>query len=849
MRLVFSKLKNGVLATLLIIFSCQIGLAQIFVDADATGAKDGTSWTDAYTDVQMALDSAMAGDQIWVAEGIYHPGGMMPTDSSNFTIPVNGVKLYGGFDGSETMLSERDLENHLTVLSGDLNKDDIIGAFDTNRTDNTLHVMVIAPTVDTMTMIDGFVISGGHSEDTVVGDGNNRRGGGILCFGSPIIRNCLFTHNYAFFGGGMYPRLGDAADLVLEDCAFVGNWAGHSGGAIISVLAVSEIINCHFEQNVVNPSGGYGGGAVRINSSSPVFTNCTFENNLGPFGGAIIMDSSSAATDPIFIECEFTGNRAMVSGTVYAGPLTKPEFYDCDFTNGLASFGGAINVDNALVLADGCEFSTNIAFNAGGSINVGEGGLSAFNCSFDSDTSSFGGSIYNEDGLIYIDSCSFDGNLATTVSGALHNFNATAVIENSDFSGNIAPWGGAMQNSSSLVDVFGCSFEGNIAENGGGAMLNGFLADVVIEDCDFELNSATNGGALYNQNDTTVVVIDDCYFGENEATGDGGALAISGQLNVVIESSEFMENEANVGGAIHIESSGDYLPGFGVLEIYDSYFEGNYALERAGAINVSNAEVYIENALIADNSIGSNGIGGGISNNGAEGDSSIVDLMNVTMANNLGTIGDNIAQWTDSDTSTALLYLQNTILYGALGNNYALEDGSPMVISNGGNLNSDTTMNAALTGMKDVNDTDPLFVDEVASDFHLSPTSPCIDDGIDTDAPLEDIEGNPTVAIKDKGAFEYPYPVNTTRLNEANGLELLPNPVVNASILSIDNDWTGKINLQIVNTVGQVVQEQVVTKNQTQQQYPLNVKGLAAGTYQIVLKHKRYSLVETLVKH
>ncbi|UCG51826.1 MAG: hypothetical protein JSW58_16935 [Candidatus Latescibacterota bacterium] len=64
-----NDLRSAFLAAVLVVFLSCAAEAVIYVKADATGANDGTSWTDAYTHLQVALSSSSSGDTIWVAAG------------------------------------------------------------------------------------------------------------------------------------------------------------------------------------------------------------------------------------------------------------------------------------------------------------------------------------------------------------------------------------------------------------------------------------------------------------------------------------------------------------------------------------------------------------------------------------------------------------------------------------------------------------------------------------------------------------------------------------------------------------------------------------------------------------
>ena len=81
----------------ILLFTCPLWADStiVYVDADATGANDGTSWEDAFTDFQSALDVAEAEDRIWVAEGVYKPSVMHggTEDRHKSFQMIDGVKV------------------------------------------------------------------------------------------------------------------------------------------------------------------------------------------------------------------------------------------------------------------------------------------------------------------------------------------------------------------------------------------------------------------------------------------------------------------------------------------------------------------------------------------------------------------------------------------------------------------------------------------------------------------------------------------------------------------------------------------------------------------------------------
>ena len=93
----------------------------VYVDIDATGSQNGTSWANAYNKAQDAFSNAKIGDNVWIAEGTY----ALQTTRRDYTFNWNkdSVSIYGGFDGTETALSQRDWESNPTIFSGEIQGD------------------------------------------------------------------------------------------------------------------------------------------------------------------------------------------------------------------------------------------------------------------------------------------------------------------------------------------------------------------------------------------------------------------------------------------------------------------------------------------------------------------------------------------------------------------------------------------------------------------------------------------------------------------------------------------------------------------------------------------------------
>ncbi|HSF88387.1 MAG TPA: hypothetical protein VLA46_03160, partial [Saprospiraceae bacterium] len=181
----------------------------VYVDKDATGDNNGTSWANAFNELRDAVYVAGRYEnvqEIWVAEGIYHPH---PTNRDTSFILRDSIKIYGGFLGFEANLSERTADAELVQISGDINVPDTLW-------DNSYHTVIFSQTCSEC-IVDGVTITYGHADHA---NNPDNIGAGVLNEGVGHFKNVIFERNYATDQGGALHSSGSGANLIIEDCIF-----------------------------------------------------------------------------------------------------------------------------------------------------------------------------------------------------------------------------------------------------------------------------------------------------------------------------------------------------------------------------------------------------------------------------------------------------------------------------------------------------------------------------------------------------------------------------------------------------------------------------------------------------
>ncbi|MEK6799631.1 MAG: right-handed parallel beta-helix repeat-containing protein [Planctomycetota bacterium] len=441
------------------------------VDQRALGRSDGTSWADAFVDLQDALAVAQAGDEIWVAGGTYAPDCGTGDRAMAFTVP-SGVRMYGGFSGVEQCREDRDWTASETILSGDLNGDDgpndcaefsdccrkhdapgcdnlecqtrvcdlydlccVPGSYwsmsscvfiaerecsdlfgNWRRTDNS-YIVVEVSDASTETLLDGLTIRGAFRtavEGLTISGGYGMRAHRA----GAVVRNTRFVENSSAGAWGW-----EANGISFVACKFHDNYSASLFMSGRVYLTDTDVYN-----------NGQGAGVIR----GPFFvTNCRFVSGERSYGVLLSASGDFVVSDSILV-----GNsgwaithdgRALITGCTFDGN------YGGLFLDG----SGAHVRDSVFVRNTHSAMSLNGSnVRLSNSIVVGNGIQTGY------------GAIYSSEGALTIDNCSIVGNHAGgwQAGGVVTDWGSRVTVRNSIF------WDNTATNGPNVVDGEAGSF-------------------------------------------------------------------------------------------------------------------------------------------------------------------------------------------------------------------------------------------------------------------------------------------------------------------------------------------------------------------------------------------------------
>ena len=215
----------------------------IYVDENATGNDNGTSWDDAYTDLQRAIARAthaacqVGPYTIYAAQGIYRPGDNV---KDTFILPPN-ISMYGGFKAGGSPFEQRNPDRYETTLTG------YIGLDANNHILRNETVVMMGHNA----LLDGFIVTEGDLYG-IYGEGVDF-----------VIKNCSISKN------GEHGLYIEAGDVVIKWCKVEGS--NQYGIRHIGAGYTLTLDNCQIIEN-----GWHG---MYTDKSTPLVRNCTIIKN------------------------------------------------------------------------------------------------------------------------------------------------------------------------------------------------------------------------------------------------------------------------------------------------------------------------------------------------------------------------------------------------------------------------------------------------------------------------------------------------------------------------------------------------------------------------------------------
>ncbi|SOE20261.1 polymorphic outer membrane protein repeat-containing protein [Spirosomataceae bacterium TFI 002] len=785
---------------------------RVYVNASSTGNNNGSTWADAYTDLQDAIDNQCGVLEIWVAAGTYLPtkdanGNSTTIDNlrKNFHLGRD-MKIYGGFNGTESLLSERDWQNNATILSGDFNNDDVVTESGssinfTNYDENSYHVFITAD-LSPMAIIDGFTIKGGYASSpfTISFQSKSFRsdeGAGLLNVGSsPTIKNLTFIHNRGEGDGGAMANK-SSSSAIISNVRFIAN-LGEDGGALYNFSSSPKIINSIFLRN-----RAVTGGAVynRSSSISTIINSNFIDNAASGIGGAINTTFTSTAilNNNIFWGNTSNGNDNVVDADISTSSSSSSSVTNCltQVNSSYSSGNGIINNENPLFVD---ELNGNFALtNCSPLINKGSSVTHTTDFLGNSHVGIVDIGAYEnqeiEKSTIYVNVNASGNNNGTNWTDAFVDLQdaidnhcgafdiwvaAGTYLPTSDFSGNKTPaktsyktlhigsdmkiYGGFIGNETELsqrdwksnVTILSGDFNNNDAITGSGSSLNygnyNDNAGLVLATANLTAAAVIDGFTIRGGNNKNFLSA--LYEGRGFVYERG-----SGMYNVysspTISNLRIIENYADLG----VNYGGGMVNEYSSPTITNTIFANNYSVFIGAGLYNSLSSPTLINCVFSNNT--SEQYGGGICNS-----NSTAKINNCIFVNN-----STLFHFENGDPSGAGLYnfySSSTITNTIFWNN--IQDGSNSTIGAdiGDGFSDPSIVTYSMTqanstyslGVGNINNEDPLFEDAANGNYKLRPCSPAINAGTaDTtglNLGLVDFDGNSRIFDSriDMGAHE-----------------------------------------------------------------------------------------------
>ena len=411
----------------------------IYVNGAIASPGNGTTWVKSYKYLRDGLDASVAGDQIYLAAGTYYPddGSSGQFGNRELSFELDGVTIYGGFDGTETSLSERNPLVNVTTLSGgiwDLAAEDIYWS---------LHVSVVSEN----STLDGITVEKGNAQGGVSWNfpavAEYDEGGGCYVNAGKVLtlNTCIFTNNRALSFGGAIRVADDSGSVVATNCLFNLNriplysvtTGVPEGGAIKGNVKAT---NCRFTANTIGAAPFVGsntstgkGGAISGNVTA---IGCEFTGNtITSSAFNPIASGGAIAGNVIAVKCTFSANEANAVGVPAPAtvPPTVPPPTPTPVSYGGAISGGSLQAFNCVFTANksGPGLANNTDFTVtggGGAVYLSSGESTVVNSVFVKNTSGIsGGAIHcgtssNADLVSILDSTFMENGVATGFKGS-----------------------------------------------------------------------------------------------------------------------------------------------------------------------------------------------------------------------------------------------------------------------------------------------------------------------------------------------------------------------------------------------------------------------------------------------